>query len=272
MKLLRVMFTRRWFLATLLVIFGVGLCIRLGIWQLDRLEKRRAFNTRVLAQIYEAPLELSGTALEADLYNMEYRSVEASGVYDFANQIALRNQYYGNEWGFHLVTPFILEDSQQVILVDRGWIPAKDGNNQTDASGDWAAYDEPGLVEITGILRRPQSKAEIGSRSDPTPVPGAAPLKTWYFINIEQISKQVSYPLLPAYIQQAPQDDWKGPPFRTQPELELSEGPHMGYALQWFTFATLLGLGYPFFIRKQQKGSAQADQQTHQHQKSFSGA
>jgi len=257
MRLIKLVFTRRWFLATLLVIFGVGLCIRLGIWQLDRLEKRRAFNTRVLAQINEAPFELSGAALEADLYNMEYRAVKASGVYDFANQIALRNQYYGNEWGVHLVTPFILEDSQQVILVDRGWIPARSSSDQTYESGDWAAYDEPDVVEVSGILRRPQTKAEIGSRSDPTQVPGAAPSKAWYFINIEQISKQVSYPLLPAYIQLSPQDDWKGPPFRTQPKLELSEGPHMGYAMQWFTFATLLGLGYPFFIRKQQKANTQ---------------
>jgi hypothetical protein len=27
----------------------------------------------------------------------------------------------------------------------------------------------------------------------------------------------------------------------------------MGYAIQWFTFATILGLGYPFFIRKQER-------------------
>jgi len=254
MKFVRLMFTRRWFLATLLVIFGVGLCIRLGIWQLDRLEKRRTFNSRVLAQTSEPLIELTGAALEADLYNMEYRAVQATGVYDFANQIALRNQYYGNEWGVHLVTPLILEDTQQVILVDRGWIPVKMVESEIQ-SGDWSAYDEPGVVEVSGILRRPQSKAEIGNRSDPTPVPGAAPLKAWYFINIAQISKQVPYPLLPAYIQQAPQAGWEGPPFRTQPELELSEGPHMGYALQWFTFAALLGLGYPFFIRKQQKAS-----------------
>ena len=26
----------------------------------------------------------------------------------------------------------------------------------------------------------------------------------------------------------------------------------MGYALQWFTFAALLGIGYPFFIRRQE--------------------
>jgi surfeit locus 1 family protein len=42
-------------------------------------------------------------------------------------------------------------------------------------------------------------------------------------------------------------------PYRTQPKLELSEGPHMGYAMQWFTFAALLGIGYPFFIKRQER-------------------
>ena len=42
------------------------------------------------------------------------------------------------------------------------------------------------------------------------------------------------------------------PPIPFQPELELTEGPHFGYALQWFTFATILFVGYPFFLRKQE--------------------
>ena len=37
------MFQRKWLLPTLLVFAGTALCIRLGIWQLDRLEQRRAF-------------------------------------------------------------------------------------------------------------------------------------------------------------------------------------------------------------------------------------
>ncbi len=46
---------------------------------------------------------------------------------------------------------------------------------------------------------------------------------------------------------------WKGMPYRTQPDLDLTEGPHQSYALQWFSFAVILGLGYPFFIRRQER-------------------
>jgi len=43
------------------------------------------------------------------LTGMEYRAVVASGVFDHANQIAIRNQYVDGQYGFHLLTPLILE-------------------------------------------------------------------------------------------------------------------------------------------------------------------
>ena len=43
------MFSRAWILATLLVFAGTAFCIRMGIWQLDRLEQRRAFNAQVIS-------------------------------------------------------------------------------------------------------------------------------------------------------------------------------------------------------------------------------
>jgi cytochrome oxidase assembly protein ShyY1 len=52
------LFSRRWFLTTLLALAAVGVLIRLGIWQLDRLSQRRAFNASVIAQQTAAPLAL----------------------------------------------------------------------------------------------------------------------------------------------------------------------------------------------------------------------
>jgi len=41
-------------------------------------------------------------------------------------------------------------------------------------------------------------------------------------------------------------------PYRSAPDLELTEGPHMGYAIQWFTFAVLLLGGYPVFVNREE--------------------
>jgi surfeit locus 1 family protein len=60
------------------------------------------------------------------------------------------------------------------------------------------------------------------------------------------------YPILPVYVQPDPDPNDATPPIPFQPEVELTEGSHFGYALQWFTFATILFLGYPFYVRKQE--------------------
>jgi len=242
------MFYRRWIITTILVICAMGVMVRLGIWQLDRLESRRSFNTRVQAQVDAAPLDLNQEAAIPDLAEMEYRKVNVRGTYDHSNQIALRNQYWGNQWGVHLVTPLLISGTDQTILVDRGWIPAEDFQ-----TGDWSKFDEPGVVIVAGILRRSQEKADFGSRSDPQVQPGEVSPAAWNFVNIERLSILMSLSLFPAYIQQAPEPSWTALPYRSQPALDLTEGPHFGYALQWFTFATILGLGYPFFIQRQER-------------------
>lgn len=244
-------FNRRWLPATVIVVLGVALCVRLGIWQLERLETRRAFNTRVQAQLDRPPLTLTNATANADVYDQEYRMVIVTGTYDHSQEIAIINQASGNEWGVHLVTPLVIEGSNQAVMVDRGWIPAVDYQN-----GAWSRYQEPGMVTVEGVFRRPQIKADWGGRTDPPLSAEEDFRKSWNFVNLGELSKQVAHPLLNAYIQQAPDPAWTGLPRRSQPKIELTEGPHMGYALQWFTFAALLGIGYPFFVSRQERRKA----------------
>jgi len=243
------LFSRRWILATLLVVAGMALTIRLGIWQLDRLEQRRTFNARVQAQLSQPMLELTnatlGAGLTSDLASMEYRSVTVSGEYDFSRQVALRNQAWENQPGVRLLTPLKIQGTEQYVLVDRGWVPGIDSDGQ-----DWRQYDEPGIVQVQGMIRASESKPDFGRRADPLPAPGDAPLSLWHFANVAAIAGQMPYDLLPVYVQQAPDPAWSSMPYRSLPELELTEGPHMGYALQWFSFAAILAFGYPFFVSK----------------------
>lgn len=252
MSLALQMFSRRWLLATLLVFVAMGVMVRLGIWQLDRLEQRRAFNARVSAQLEQPTLELTSATIDLDLSAMEYRTAMVRGTYDHTQQVALRNQVWENQLGVHLLTPLKIEGTDEYVLVNRGWVPVEDFQ-----SYDWSAYDEPGVVEVQGMIRASQSQPDFGRRSDPTPAPGEGPLKVWYFANISRIAEQVPGSLLPVYVQQAPDSTWMELPHRTLPKLELTEGPHMGYALQWFSFAVILGVGYPIFIRRRTKQGRQ---------------
>ncbi|HBY92393.1 MAG: SURF1 family protein [Ardenticatenaceae bacterium] len=247
---MRLLFGRQWWWTTLLVIVAVAVMARLGTWQLDRLAQRRAFNARVSAQLNQPPLMLTAGTLGVDLTEMEYRSVVVAGRYDRSQEVALRNQVWGNQLGVHLLTPLVIEGSDRAVLVDRGWIPFEDWPpKQADQ------FAEPGTVEVHGVIRRSRSRSDFGGLFDPAPPPGERRL-TWTQPNVALIDAQVSYPLLPVYIQQAPDPAWTSLPYRSQPELDLSEGPHLGYAIQWFLFAAILGIGYPIYVRQQSQQRA----------------
>lgn len=246
--MLRQLLQWKWILPTLLVLAAVGVMVRLGFWQLDRLEQRRAFNARVLSQIDRPPLDLNQERPLELLPDMEYREVQVSGHYDFSQEVLLRNQAWEGQNGFHILTPLRIEGSRLAVLIDRGWIPYE-GHNQL------SRYQEPGgLVTVRGILRRPQSQPDFGGVPDPTLAPGQARLEAWNIVNLKRIQGQVSVDLLPVYILQSPEGAQIQLPFRRHLELELTEGSHFGYAVQWFTFASILGLGYPFYLRRQVGG------------------
>lgn len=242
--LLRRMFSRKWLATTLLVLLGTAVCIRLGVWQLDRLDQRRAFNAQVTSMRALPPLDLN-VEPTASLETMEWRAVTVTGEYDFPNQIALRNQYHNSQYGYHLLTPLLFNGT--AVLVDRGWIPA-DGNS---APADWRKYDQPGTVTVTGQIRLGQSKPAFGGVADALPADGNR-LWLWNNADVEKMALQMPYPILKVYIQPNVEPADETPPIPYQPQVELTEGPHFGYALQWFTFAAILFGGYPFFLRKQE--------------------
>jgi surfeit locus 1 family protein len=241
------MFQRKWLFLTLLVFAGTALCIRLGIWQLDRLEQRRAFNAQFEAARAQPVLDLNQEQPQ-NITEMEWRPVAVTGEYDFANQVAIRNQYYGSEYGYHLLTPLVFNDA--AVFIDRGWIPAE-GNSTAD---DWRKYNETGIVNVSGQIRLGKAKSSLLGVSDPPPENGTR-LEIWNNADLARLSSQMPYPILPVYVQPEVDPNDTEPPIPFQPAVELTEGPHFGYALQWFTFATILFLGYPFFLRKQETGS-----------------
>lgn len=238
--------TLRWILTTLLAIAAVGVLIRLGIWQLDRLEWRRAFNARVTSQLNAPLVDLNADMPVGQLFDMEYRSVTVRGEYDFTQEVLLRNQVWGERLGFHVLTPLRIAGSSEAVLVDRGWIPFDQASQELRAQ-----FVEPGAVQVSGMIRRGQDKPDFGGVPDPTLQPGETRLDAWNIINLKRIQQQTDLTLLPVYIQQAPDPAWTDLPYRSLPEIEISEGSHFSYAIQWFTFAVILAVGYPFFVRRQ---------------------
>jgi len=247
------LFRRPWIFITVLVIIAALVMIRLGIWQLDRLEQRRSFNTRVLSQIDEPILRLTDDVISGTIEELEFRTVRVNGQYDFANTLVLGNQIWDDQIGVNLLTPLVISETQHVILVNRGWIPFEDWENRTISD-----YDETGIVAVEGMLRRTQT--QLGLRDCLDETAGKTPFQVWC-LDLEGISTHLPYELLPVYLIQAPESAQTQSPLRVIPEIELSEGPHLSYAIQWFTFSAILLIGYPFFVRREIQARALKNQQ-----------
>ncbi len=242
----RAFFTPRWLLTTLLVLLAAAVMVRLGIWQLDRLEQRRARNAQFERSLALPPLDLTRPGSAENLSAEVFRSAVVRGRYDFSAEVILRNQAWEDRPGYHLLTPLIIEGSSQAILVDRGWVPLSDGAPEARAR-----YAEGGTVTVSGRLMPAQQEPKFGGAADPALQPGQARLDAWNWINLERIAQQVSRPLLPLYLLAAPDGSSPALTRRSLGEVDLSEGPHLGYAIQWFIFAFILSAGYPFYVRKQ---------------------
>lgn len=250
--MLTTLFSRKWIILTVLVVIAIGVMVRLGVWQLDRLQERRAYNARVQAQLDAPPLTLDATTPIDDLGNMEYRTVIVRGEFDFSQEVALRTQTWNGQLGGRLLTPLRIAGTDRAVLIDRGWIPYEETED-----GQWPQYAQSGVVDVRGQIRTSRTQSGLGFQIDPTPAPGQR-VTAWNQANVQAIAAQVPYPLLATiYLQQAPDvDPDKVLPYAGLSPLDLSEGSHLGYAGQWFMFATIFAVGYPVFVRHQQREAA----------------
>lgn len=235
----RALFTRPWLWSTLVVIIGMLFLGRLGIWQLDRLEQRRAANALLEQQFNSEQIDLNQELPGVNPEDMIDRQAVVSGRFDYSEEIILKEQSFNGRPGVHLVTPLVIE-GERAVLVDRGWIPATEA-----MAGAFEQFEETAERPIQGVLKGSQTL----SRDRQTTVEDNQ--TEWFRIDIEAIQTLSSYDLMPVYLVQSPTQENAALslPIREEFQLDLSEGSHFGYAVQWFLFSLLLGVIYTGYVR-----------------------
>jgi surfeit locus 1 family protein len=231
--MLRFLLKPRWIALGLFALVMTALCVRLGFWQLDRLQGRRYYN-RLFEQGMAAPPRPVESLVDAnDGDPLLYRQAEATGTYDPHHEVILYGRSNQDEPGNHVLTPLELPDGR-AVLVDRGWVPyAMNTPPVTQAS------PPASTVTVTGLL----------APSEPGGSPQGGTTTTFTRVDLDQIGRQLPYPLLPYYLQLRAQDPAQPGTLPVPPPAPtLDEGPHMGYALQWFAFASIAGLGFVLLV------------------------
>lgn len=190
-------------------------CVRLGVWQLDRLGQRRARNAVLAARLALPPLVV-GRATTPD--SARQRRLIARGVYDFAGGLIGPGRSFDGTPGVALVTPLRLDDGS-AVFVDRGWVPSADARHV-----DQTLYRESDTATVEGLGVTPPS-----GRYD--------------------VSPSIPYPVLPFILQQTGIAAPQGLPRRWPPPA-LDDGPHLSYAIQWFSFAVIIVVGTVALLRR----------------------
>lgn len=245
----------RWILSHLLVVVLIAAMVSAGFWQVSRHREKADRNGRIAARTAVPMVDVEDLLAgpEAPTDDLEYRVVSAEGTY-LDQDILIRSRSFDGAPGSWVATPLRLEDGD-IVVVNRGFI-ANSGEFEF-VPEEFAAPD--GEVRVVGLLRRPQTRGRIGAVD-----PAEGVLRDMARLDVGRIAKQVDGPVLPMYLSLEDQR----PPLTTAdphpvPRETLDEGPHRGYAVQWFIFASIGVIGYPLILRRRAGEFAQAERAAH---------
>lgn len=229
----------RWIALTAFAIVVVVVCVLAGLWQLDRLEGRREFNARYAAGLAAEPRPLEQLLDEGGA--LAYRRAVASGRYDTEHEVILYGRTLDGRAGNHVLTPLVLNDGR-AIVVDRGWVPF-----EMDEPPVWEASPPAGTVDVVGALLadQPGGAGDVSQPEDR--------IVTVRSVDLQAIAGDVPYELVPWFLQLRAQSPSPGDLPVPAPLPELTEGPHLNYAIQWFAFATIAAVGYVILVRREVK-------------------
>ncbi len=227
----------RWLLSHLLVVLLVVTMVNLGFWQLRRLDQKRDYNALVESRrdqpVVAVDSLLSPSSSRADVDGRRYRTVTATGTYDAGSTVVVRNRSQGGVPGAWLVTPLRLDSGARVGIV-RGFVGF-------DQAGKPVRAPAPGgRVTVRGLVVDPH-------RFDGTAPKDLAPFLARHGVLPGVVLAQRSSPPEP---RGADVDEATPTSIIAVPPPELSEGPHLSYAFQWFTFSLIAVVGYPIILRR----------------------
>jgi surfeit locus 1 family protein len=218
-------------IGTIAVVLLCPLFIRLGFWQLSRAEEKHKLQAYYTQQSQFPVIKLETLPdyvfKETDLH---WRSVTILGHYLDNFQLLLDNQTHNGRIGYAVFTPFNIANSQQILWVNRGWIPivnydrsALPPNLEVDTTSQ----------RIQGTLSPlPPALFQLGEESIETLRPQILRLQTF---DLTKIKKYTGIQALPYMLRLDGGDNKHFVQEWTLPGT--GEEKHYGYAFQWFSFA-----------------------------------
>jgi len=246
----RYSFLRRpkWLGLLLAVVIIVPAFFALSRWQLNRLEERRHYNDLVTHQGSEAPVQLEtlltpGAPVSSVNDTLRWRPVTVTGQYDSAHQVLVRKRPLNGTDGFWVATPLITS-SGTVVVVNRGWIKVSGAATQTPT----VPRAPSGTVTVIGRIQ----PSQVTDGPEPSDMPSGQVSE----LDVQLIGAHLGtvYPGAVELISSTPTQDAG---LTLLPLPDLTDGPHLAYAIQWVLFAGVTVAGYVMLARREREYEAE---------------
>ena len=235
-----------WIVSHVLVATLVVVMIALGFWQVrrygERADRNETIEERTTGPVQPWPAAVFGVVDTVDGPDAEYTPVQLSGTYDPAEEFVVVSRTQDGAPGRWIVTPLRQSDGGPAVLVLRGFAPLAIDDADPPVDG---VEPPPGEVTVQGWIR--PSSSPSGIQADRSRVGDSE----WARIDIDQYREETGEDVAPVYVQLATQTPPTDAPVLTPVPLpELTAGPHVGYAAQWFIFSTIAVVGYGLILRR----------------------
>jgi surfeit locus 1 family protein len=229
---------------TLATVLMLGVCIKLGMWQYNKAEARRALQTQLNARLGEPAVALPAkiTALES----WRYKRVKFTGKYDTRYQLLLDNQVQNTVAGYHVLTPMQVDGSDTYVLINRGWV-ARPAASVGEIPKPPTIDTPQGSQQIEGDIGLPANQFFT---MDNPPATDGEWQSVWQNLDMTRYAKSVPFAVQPFVVRLDSKSN-AGGFVRSWPPPGERVNMHLGYAYQWFGFAlTLLVIYIVLNIKK----------------------
>ncbi|XP_018563519.1 surfeit locus protein 1 [Anoplophora glabripennis] len=209
----------------------------LGVWQVQRKKWKENLIIDLQTKTGSDPVPLP-ESLE-DIYKLEYQPVYVKGTFlhdkelyigprslllkgDASTQSTLVTSRGNSSHGYLVITPFKLVDRNELILVNRGWVPTK----KKDPSRRHKGQTE-GIVDVVGLVRLHENR--------PTFIPkNEEGSNTYFYRDLHQLSAATGS--LPVLLDATNEFDVPEGPIGGQTRISL-RNEHLSYILTWFSLS-----------------------------------
>jgi len=217
----------RFLVPSILILATIAFLVSLGFWQLDRADQKRTI---------EASIQKANTGVveliinQNELLNKEYYEVRLQGSYIGDKQFIYDNQIVDQASGYYVLTPFVLTGQSNAIMINRGFIPWNGRRDQLDDIAVDSTYREI-KIQVSRPIKRIELKTSDISNQFPVLIQAID------FDVIEEISS-TSFVDVIGLLDPSSDDGFvrKWEPYTGSIEK------HIGYAIQWFLMALVLGI------------------------------